>query len=213
VSAAQLPGIFGTVEPLLRNYGYLAVAGVVGIESFGVPSPGETVLVAGAIYAGAGKLNVFAVGVIGFLAAVIGDNIGYLIGHTGGRAFVHRFGKYVLLTPERYEKAETWFTRHGGKVVVIARFVEGLRQANGIIAGASGMPWLKFLTFQSIGAALWVGLWTTLGYYAGQNITTVYETVNRYSTYALFALIAVIALVVVRHVVRRRRRAASANES
>src|ERR1700750_1174008 len=134
----HLPGVLHTLEPTLNHYGYLAVAGLVFLEDFGVPVPGETVLILGAVYAGAGRLNIFLVGLLAFLAAILGDNIGFGIGHFGGRALVDRFGKYVLLTPERYDKAADFFKRHGGKVIVVARFVEGLRQANGIVAGTIG---------------------------------------------------------------------------
>jgi membrane protein DedA with SNARE-associated domain len=129
MSAPVLPGFLGSLAPLLSHYGYWAVAGLVLVEDFGVPAPGETVLIAAAIYAGAGRLNVVVVGVIGLAAPVIEDNIGYAIGHVGGRPLVLRFGRYVLLTPQRLDSAERFFTRHGGKVVTVARFVEGLRQA------------------------------------------------------------------------------------
>src|SRR5262249_12057089 len=161
--APVLPGFLGVLAPVLNRYGYLAVGGLVLVEDFGVPAPGETVLIAAAIYAGAGQLNAVAVGVIGFVAAVLGDNIGFAIGHFGGRPLAERVGKYVFLTPARLDRAERFFNRHGGKVVVVARFVEGLRQANGIIAGISGMHWRKFLGFNALGAALWVGLWVSLG--------------------------------------------------
>src|SRR5665648_344842 len=84
---------------------------------------------------------------------------------------LERYGKYIFLTPQRIKKTETFFSRHGGKVIVIARFVEGLRQINGIVAGISEMKWLKFLTFNIIGAALWVGLWSTIGYFGGSPIS------------------------------------------
>ena len=111
--------------------------------------PGETILIAAAIFAGAGRLNIVAVGVVGFVAAVIGDNIGFAIGHFGGRALALRWGKYVFLTEERLDRAEAFFDRHGGKIIVVARFIEGLRQANGIIAGISGMHWRRFLIFNA----------------------------------------------------------------
>jgi membrane protein DedA with SNARE-associated domain len=205
MSAPPLPGVLGSLAPVLDHWGYWAVGGLVLVEDFGVPAPGETVLIAASLYAGAGQLNIVAVVVIGFLAAVAGDNIGYLIGRTGGRALVLRYGKYVLITPERFEKAERFFTRQGGKVVTIARFVEGLRQANGIIAGAAAMPWRRFLAFNALGAALWVGLWCTLGYVAGDHITTIYEDINRYSLYVLLAFALLVAALVTRAVLRRRR--------
>ncbi|MEU5634163.1 DedA family protein [Streptomyces rishiriensis] len=202
--APPLPGPLAHLAPLLTHYGYWAVGAVVLVEDFGIPAPGETVLIAAGIYAGAGQLNIVAVTVIAFAAAVIGDNIGYLIGHTGGRAVVHRWGRYVYLTPERFRKAEEFFTRHGGKIVVVARFVEGLRQVNGIIAGTSGMPWRRFLVFNAIGAALWVGLWAALAYAAGTHITAVYAVITRYQLYALIALGVLIAALVLRHLLRRR---------
>ncbi|MEU2420733.1 DedA family protein [Streptomyces sp. NPDC007851] len=204
--APPLPGPLAHLAPLLTHYGYWAVGGVILVEDFGVPAPGETILIAAGIYAGAGQLNIVAVAVIAFAAAVVGDNIGYLIGHTGGRAFVHRWGRYVFLTPERFRRAEEFFTRHGGKIVVIARFVEGLRQVNGIVAGTSGMRWRRFLVFNALGAALWVGLWASLAYATGTHITAVYDEISRYQLYALVALGVLVAALVLRHLLRRRRR-------
>jgi membrane protein DedA with SNARE-associated domain len=201
---AQLPGFLQTLAPLLDHWGLLAVAFLLFVEDFGVPAPGETVLIAASVYAGTGRLNIVAVGAIGFVAAVLGDNVGFAIGHFGGRTLVLRYGRYVRLTEERLDKAESFFTRHGGKIVTVARFVEGLRQANGLIAGVTGMPWRRFLAFNALGAALWVATWTSVGYLAGNHITTIYDAVNRYALYALGAVAVLIVALLVRH---RRRRA------
>ncbi len=199
----HLPGFLHTLEPTLNNYGYLAVAGLVLIEDFGVPVPGETILILGAVYAGTGRLNIWLVAVLAFLGAVVGDNIGFAIGHFGGRTLVERFGRYIFLTRERIDKATAFFERYGGWIVVVARFIEGLRQANGIIAGITGMHWAKFLAFNAVGAALWVGLWTTVGYFAGDHITSIYNAVTKYTLYVLIAagvvLLAWIAWRVYRH--------------
>ncbi|MFI9392833.1 DedA family protein [Streptomyces bauhiniae] len=200
-----LPGPLAPLAPLLGHYGYWAVGAVVFLEDFGVPAPGETILLAAGVYAGAGELNIVAVAAIAFAAAVVGDNVGYVIGRTGGRAFVERWGKYILLTPKRFEAAEAFFRRHGGKIVTVARFVEGLRQANGIIAGTTGMAWPRFLAFNALGAALWVGLWSSLAYLAGSHITAVYDEIVRYQRYVLIAVGLLVAALVVRHLVRRRR--------
>lgn len=210
MSASPLPGFLSTLAPVLDHYGYLAVGGLVMLEDFGIPVPGETIMIAAAVYAGAGRLSVVVVGVVAFLAAVVGDNIGYLIGHFGGRALVLRYGKYVLLTEERMDKAEGFFRRHGGQVVVVARFIEGLRQANGIVAGTVRMPWHRFLLFNALGAALWVGLWTSVGYLAGNHIGTIYAEVTRYSLYVLIALVVLVLFLIGRSVLRRRRRRAAA---
>ncbi|MFI5683209.1 DedA family protein [Streptomyces sp. NPDC051636] len=204
--APPLPGPLAHLAPLLGHYGYWAVGAVVFVEDFGVPAPGETILIAAGVYAGAGRLNIVAVAVIAFAAAVLGDNVGYLIGRSGGRAFVHRWGRYVFLTPKRFRAAEEFFTRHGGKIVTIARFVEGLRQANGIIAGTTGMPWRRFLAFNALGAALWVGLWATLAYFAGAHIGEIYDEITRYQLYAFLALGVLAAAFVARRLLRRRHR-------
>jgi len=201
----QLPGIFGTLAPLLNSYGYLAVGGLVLVEDFGVPAPGETILIAAAVYAGAGRLNIAAVAAVGFVAAVLGDNIGFGIGHYGGRRLVLRFGRYVLLTPKRLDTAEQFFSRHGGKVVTVARFIEGLRQANGIVAGLAKMHWARFLAFNALGAALWVGLWTTVGYLAGNHLQTLYGTFHKYEIYLTILAVVLILALVARRWWRHRR--------
>jgi membrane protein DedA with SNARE-associated domain len=206
----HLPGVLHSLEPTLNQYGYLAVAGLVLIEDFGVPVPGETVLILGAVYAGTGRLNIVLVGVLGFLGAVTGDNIGFAIGHFGGRRLVERYGRYIFLTRERIDKATGFFERHGGWIIMVARFIEGLRQANGIIAGITGMHWARFLLFNAIGAALWVAVWTCIGYFSGNHINSIYSTATRYSTYLAIAVGVLLVAFIARRVWRRRaQRAAS----
>jgi membrane protein DedA with SNARE-associated domain len=204
----HLPGFLHSLEPTLNNYGYLAVAGFVLLEDFGVPVPGETILILGAVYAGTGRLQVWLVGLLAFLAAVVGDNIGFAIGHFGGRALVLRFGRYVFLTKERLDKATDFFERHGGWIIVVARFIEGLRQANGIIAGISGLHWAKFLAFNMIGAALWVAVWTSVGYFAGNNITSIYDAITHYTLYVVIAAAVLLLAWIGRRVWRARKRRA-----
>ncbi len=207
MSAQPLPGLLAHLAPALDHYGYLAVGGFIALEDFGVPVPGETILIAAAVYAGAGRLNIVAVGLIAILAAVAGDNIGFAIGFFGGRTLVLRFGKYVMLTSERLAKAEGFFARYGSIVVTGARFIAGLRQANGIVAGAIRMAWPRFLAFNALGAALWVGVWTAVGYLAGGHITAIYNAVSRYSLYLLIALAVAVAALIIRAAVRHHRRA------
>jgi membrane protein DedA with SNARE-associated domain len=201
----HLPGALHALEPTLDRYGYLAVAGLVLVEDFGVPVPGETILILAAVYAGTGRLNILLVALLGFCGAVLGDNVGFAIGHFGGRRLVLRYGRYVFITPERLDRATDFFERHGGKIIIVARFIEGLRQANGIVAGITGMHWRRFLIFNAIGAALWVGVWTTLGYVSGSHIDTIYNAGVRYSTYLLAVLVIVVIGYVARRLVRRRR--------
>ncbi len=201
----QLPGVLADLAPVLDHWGYLAVALLVFVEDVGVPVPGETVMLAAAVYAGAGRLNLAAVAVLAFVAAVVGDNLGYAVGRFGGHRLIARWGRYVLLTPPRVAKVEGFFARHGGKVVAVARFIEGLRQANGIIAGLTGMPWARFLAFNTLGAALWVGVWVTVGDLAGRHIGTLYPEITRYEL-SFLAVAAILVAAVVVHRLRHRRK-------
>ena len=201
----HLPGVLHSLEPTLNHFGYLAVVGLVLIEDFGVPVPGETVLILAAVYAGTGRLNILLVGLLGFLGAVLGDNIGFAIGHFGGRPLIERYGRYIFLTTERVARATRFFERHGGWIIIIARFIEGLRQANGIIAGISGIHWAKFLAYNAIGAALWVAAWTTVGYLSGSHINAIYHDVTRYSTFIAVAVGALLLAYLARHLARVRR--------
>ncbi len=161
------------VTHLLETYGYGAVGLLIFLEDFGIPSPGETVLIAGAIASSQGDLNVFLVAAVGFVAAVMGDNVGYLIGRYGGRPLVLGLGRRIhigrhhLVTPKRFDHAQSFFHRFGSWIIVVARFIEGLRQLNGIVAGTLHYRWGRFVALNAMGAALWVGFWTSVAYYAG----------------------------------------------
>jgi membrane protein DedA with SNARE-associated domain len=198
-----LPGPLAHLAPLLADYGYLAVGVLVCLDNGGIPVPGQTVLVAAAVYAGTGRLDFAGVLAVAVAAAVVGNSLGYLLGRVGGRAFVHRWGRYVLLTPARLERAEDFFGRHGGAVVTWARFVDVLRQTNGIIAGTVGMPWRRFMAFNVLGAVLWAGTWGGLGYAAGANIGTIYGAVARSQIILLAVVGALLVVLVIRHLLRR----------
>ncbi len=204
MTETQLPDVFGHVQPLLEHYGYLGVGGMLFLEDFGVPVPGEIMLIAAAVFAGAGQMNIAVGFLVAVLAAVIGDNIGFIVGHFGGRPLAERYGRYVFLTPDRLNRAEKYFNAHGGKIVTIARFVEGLRQVNGLLAGIVGMHWLKFLGYNALGAVLWVGTWCALGYLAGENIVEIYDTFERYKWIVVGAVVVVVAIVITRRVRRGR---------
>jgi membrane protein DedA with SNARE-associated domain len=206
----HLPGVLQGLEPPLNHFGYLAVVGLVMIEDFGVPVPGETILILAAVYAGTGRLDVVLVALFGFVGAVVGDNIGFAIGRIGGRRLVDRYGRYVFLTAARIDRATAFFDRHGGPIIIVARFVEGLRQANGIVAGISDIHWVKFLSFNAIGAALWAVAWTVAGYFAGNHIDTVYNAATRYSVYIAIVVVALLATYIGQRLIRARRARARA---
>src|SRR3954469_8877815 len=136
--------IFDMIRQYLAEYGYWTLAIALLLENAGLPVPGETILLTASFLAfSEHRLHLPSIIAVGVIAATIGDNIGFLIGHFGGRPLLHRFGRYIFLTPERLDQAEDYFNRHGGKIVTIARFIAVLRQVNGILSGIIGMHWAK----------------------------------------------------------------------
>jgi membrane protein DedA with SNARE-associated domain len=202
-----LPGVFHSLEPTLRHYGYLAVGGVLLLENIGLPVPGETMLIAASLYAATGRLNIVLVGVIAVLASTAGSAIGYAIGVYGGRPLAERYGKYIFLTAERLDKTEEFFKRRGWAVVLLGRFVEGVRQAAGIIAGISDMKFPTFLLFTVTGAALWVATWSTVGEVAGDHVTTI----SHYATYVAEGIAVILVALIIRAVLRSRNKRRTAD--
>jgi membrane protein DedA with SNARE-associated domain len=146
----------GDVTALISHYGYAAVAVVVGLESMGLPLPGETTLVLSAVYAAThSDLNI--AGVIGAaaLGAIVGDNVGYWIGREFGYPLLLRYGRYVGLTETRIKLGQYLFLRHGGKVVFFGRFFAVLRVLAAFLAGVNRMEWKSFTVANAAGGVLW----------------------------------------------------------
>jgi membrane protein DedA with SNARE-associated domain len=196
----NLPHIIQIAAPFVNKYGYFGLGGLLLLESIGVPFPGETTLIAAAVFAGIGQLNILIVIIIGILAAVLGDNIAYAIGYFGGKKLIHKFGKYILLPPKRYDKFEKFFNNNGSIIVIFARFIDGLRQLNGLIAGASDMKWSKFINFNLIGAFLWVITWSAAGYYGGSHL----QTLLKYQLYATIGILVVFVSFVIWKIIKKR---------
>src|SRR6202011_3285994 len=140
------------IDDFLSRFGYAAVFAFVGIESLGIPFPGETMLISAALYAGAThNLNIAGVIVAAAAGAIIGDNIGFGIGHWGGYRLLLRYGRYIRLHEGRVKLARYLFQQHGGKVVFFGRFVSVLRTYAAFLAGTARMPWPRFLAFNASG--------------------------------------------------------------
>ncbi|MCB8819721.1 DedA family protein [Microvirga rosea] len=148
------------IEPMIMAHGALALFLILYGESFGLPLPGESALIAAALLAAHGDLPIGSVFLAAWGGAVLGDSTGYLIGRWGGRYALRRYGGFFKLTPERLDHLEKTARDRGFLVVFTARFVVVLRQLNGIVAGSVGMPWPHFVLANALGAALWAGLWS-----------------------------------------------------
>jgi membrane protein DedA with SNARE-associated domain len=170
----------------VHHYGLLALFLVVMLESGGVPLPGETALIAAGVFASRGELNVAAVIAVAATAAIVGDNLGYWIGRTGGRTVLARW----RLTSNTLPWAEGFFERHGPKTIFLARFFSVLRVTAAWMAGVSRMRWWTFFLWNAAGGICWALLVGLVSYYAGQ------AAADAISHYGLIAGVALVALAV-----------------
>jgi membrane-associated protein len=158
------------------NLGYLALAGIVGFESMGVPLPGETALIAAALLAKRGDLSIELVIVIAASAAIIGDNAGYVVGRKGGRRLLLRDGPLIEQRTRLLDRGEAFFSRHGPKAVFLGRWFAGLRITAAWLAGIHHMPWRSFLFWNALGGIAWAVTVGLLTYLAGHVVENIVKT-------------------------------------
>lgn len=182
---------------LLISYGLILLFAVIAAESAGVPLPGETALIAAAILAARGHYSIVEVIVVAALAAIIGDNIGYWIGRTGGRALLERWGPIKRYSERVLPPGERFFRKHGGKTVFIGRFVSVLRVTAAWLAGITHMPWWRFFIWNATGGIIWATLVSLLAYYFGK------AAADAVATYGIYALVAIVVLAAIAFVVMR----------
>jgi membrane protein DedA with SNARE-associated domain len=194
------------VEHFISSWGYLAVFILTVAESACVPIPSEVTLgIGGALASGATlsgavnhhPLNLALIIVIGALGSVVGSFIAYFVGRTGGRAFVDRFGKYLLLTHKDLDRAEAWFERRGDSAVMIGRVVPVVRTFISFPAGVAEMPLVPFGVFTAIGVTVWVGVLSGIGYALGGSYHSMVKAFGDASyVVAGLAVVAVVLVIV-----------------
>jgi membrane protein DedA with SNARE-associated domain len=160
-------------EHIVRDYGVFAVMLILAVEAIGAPVPGETLLIFASVLAGRGEMSLPALVVFAWAGAVLGDNIGYAIGKSFGRAAILRYGAKIGLNDARFQSIEGIFLRYGSVTVVFARFFSILRQLNGVVAGILGMSWWRFLLFNALGGALWVTTWVFATLYFTKHMSVI----------------------------------------
>ena len=184
-----------TLLDLLAMYGYVAVFFFIAIESTGIPFPGETMLITASIYAGhTQRLNIILVIAFAAAGAIIGDNLGYAVGHWGGYRLLRRYGRYVRLHERRLKLGQYLFLQHGGKVVFFGRFVSILRTYAAFLAGTNRMPWWRFLVFNAAGGIVWATVFGTGAYVLGTQIHNLSQTATIVG--GILAVIAIAAFFV-----------------
>ena len=158
------------------------------IESFGVPVPGETALIAFAVLAAEGHYSISVVIALAAAGAIIGDNLGYwLIGRIGGRALFRKWGWLNQYADRTLPRAERLMARHGGKTVFFGRFIAVLRYTVAWVAGIARMPWGRFLFWNAAGGIVWAISVGLIAYYAGQAAATAIQTYGLYTGIAVIA--------------------------
>jgi membrane protein DedA with SNARE-associated domain len=193
---------------LIETWGYVAVAIVVVLGNVGVPVPEETVLALGGYLSWVGRLRWLPLLAVGFVSAVVGDNIGYWLGRRYGRAWLEWLAR--RLAPGRFAYAERFVARYGALAVFVARFITGLRMLAGPLAGALGLPFPRFFIANVCGAALFVpyavGLGWAIGYGLGPRVERLHRLFGGVEWFVLGVVALLVAWFLVRHVLWPRRR-------
>ena len=157
------------LTPLVAEYGYAAVFGLIFIECVGIPVPGESILVVtGLFVARTHRLDIAGVVATAAVAAFVGTSLGYLLGRSAGAPLVARYGGYVGLSPARLRLGQYLFLRHGAKIIFLGRFVAFLCAFEGILAGLNRMPLKKFMLFNALGALAWTSAFGLGAFFFGR---------------------------------------------
>jgi membrane protein DedA with SNARE-associated domain len=188
------------VSHLISTYGYWAVFTLVGLESLGIPLPGETILITAGTYAGrTHRMSVWGIFAVAAAAAIIGDNIGFWIGDKGGYRLLRRYGHYVRMDEAKIKIGRYIFDRHGGKVVFFGRFVSVLRTYAAFLAGTNRMHWRSFLVYNAAGGLVWSAIYAFVSYSIGNTLRNASGTIN-----IVLGVVAAVAIVIAILVVRRQ---------
>jgi membrane protein DedA with SNARE-associated domain len=190
------------VKHLVEVFGYPLLFLIVMSESSGLPVPGETGLITAAVLASQGKLKIEFVIALAAAGAIVGDNLGYLIGRKGGRWLLERPGPFLRQRREVLETGQPFFERHGPKAVFFGRFVLGLRVWASWLAGATRMHWRSFVLWNALGGISWATAIGLFAYFLGHSAGNAVEAFGLYGLAAL--LLAVVSFYIAHRRHRRR---------
>jgi membrane protein DedA with SNARE-associated domain len=200
----EIEHLIGLIDPLVRQYGVVAVAIIITLESFGAPLPGESLLIFGSVMAERGNMSFPLLLLFAWIGGVVGDNIGYLIGKRLGRVVLLRYGEKIGFTPKRLSQVEAVFARYGTFTVAFARFFNVLRQLNGVVAGTLRMDWWRFLLFNALGCALWVLTWGLTGFYLSEHVSNITKVARNFGLLGAI-IVAVLVTGAIIYALRRER--------
>jgi membrane protein DedA with SNARE-associated domain len=196
--------VLASILSVTQHLGYPLLILIVGIESMGVPVPGETALIFGGLAASQGRLSIVLVIVFGALAAIVGDNVGFQIGRRGGRSLLERPGRFYEERQRVIAIGDPFFERHGPKAVFLGRWLAGLRVWASWLAGASSMRWRTFLVWNALGGIAWATSVSLAAYYGGKSVEHLFTKIGTYGAIAAVVLVVVAIVVIWRRRVARR---------
>jgi membrane protein DedA with SNARE-associated domain len=172
------------------NLGYGILFGLILIESAGAPVPGETSLIAAGVLASTGHLSLPVVFAVAISAAIIGDNLGYLVGRRAGNRLLTRPGRWEEQRLRFLDEGEHFFSRHGGKTVFFGRWLPVLRFTAALLAGVNEMPWRRFFVFNALGGAAWALTVGSAAYVLGSSASSLFEAIGLAGVLALVLAVA-----------------------
>ena len=196
------------LSELLQHWGYVGIFVVVVLGNVGLPVPEETVLALAGYLVHEGRLRLSLTLAVGVLSATAGDNTGYWIGRRVGRPAIERYGRHVGITHERIDTIARFVARYGAAGVFVARFLPGVRVLAGPLAGASGLPAVRFAVANLLGAIVYVpyavGIGYALAYGLGPWLHRVERVVGRLEHVVLVVIAVGVVIVLVHRLVRAR---------
>ncbi len=209
----SLESLIRDIGPTLGGWAYLVVGALAFLETaalIGLVAPGELTVVIGGVAAAQGGVDVIAIFCVAWACATAGDLTSYALGRRLGRPFLERHGPKLGISATTLGRVEQIFDRHGGKTILIGRFVGIVRALAPFLAGVSRMPLARFAAVDAVGAGLWAGAFTALGYVAAANLDTALDVATKGKLALGAALVLAVAIVAVRRARTARRAAAEA---
>ncbi|MVO98567.1 VTT domain-containing protein [Paenibacillus lutrae] len=195
-----------TVFELISAYGYPALYALLAAGIIGLPVPDETLMTfIGSLTLENGPLSFTYSWIVSYMGTMTGMMISYTVGKRLGKPFLYKVSRWIRLKPEKLERAEKWFHKHGMWAIFFGYFVPGLRHLTCYYAGVSGIPLLRYVLFAGSGALVWCTVFLSLGHFIGENFEIVLQALHKYLGITITVLVIVGALCFLIYYILRKK--------